>query len=266
MRLAAMVGVGGFAATLGACAALSGLGDYEECPGTCDDAALPPRNDSSVDRDVKVPEETGAMTMDVGSPPEEVSTPVPDAEDENGDGQSADVSAPAEAGPDVVSPPPVDGGGDADAVASPPDAGLGSTCGPNKTTNRCSGSQVCCADLSTQVNTCTSSSCPSGATIGCAVPTDCPVSAPLCCASMTLNGGTLPKCSVSAFSSSCKPTCADNAPASGCTFTGTVRLCAHDKDCTSDNNGMMCYNFASAPESWCTTMAIGELGEGTHEP
>ncbi len=261
-----MVGVGALLATNGACAALSGLGDYEECSGTCEDATPLP-SDASLGRDGQVRRDATGTTADVSSPPEEVSMlpPPPDAEGEDVEAEAGDVMQP-EAGPDVVEPPPVDGGGDADAVAAPPDAGLGATCGPKGTTNRCTGSQVCCADLSTRTNTCQSSSCPTDATIGCAVPTDCPGSAAICCANLTLAGGTLPNCTVSAFSASCKATCADNAPAAGCTFTGIVRLCAHDKDCTGDSNGMMCYNFESAPESWCTTMAIGELGGGTHVP
>jgi len=270
MRLAAMVGLGGFVATMGACAALSGLGDYEECAGTCDDAAPQPP-DSSTGRDVLVPPqgETGAMTMDVVSPPEGDSmSPVPDAEDEGADGESADVSTPVEAGPDVVSPPPppVDAGNDADAVASPPDAGLGATCGARGTSNRCTGSQICCADLSTQTNACTTSSCNSDATIGCAVPSDCSGSTPLCCAHMTL-GGTFPTCKVSLFSSSCAATCADSPPMDLCVYNnGIIRLCAHDKDCNSDSAKPSCYNFQNAPESWCTTTAIGGAAGATHEP
>jgi hypothetical protein len=59
------------------------------------------------------------------------------------------------------------------------------------------------------------------------------------------------------------------APTS-CAFIGTVRLCAHDADCQSDAvnplAGGQCWNFNGAPESWCTSLAVGTAGGGVHVP
>ncbi len=256
-----MVGLGALVATAGACVALSGIGDYGTCTDTCDDAApTAPMHDVSIPDVKAAPDDTSSSSMDVSVPTEEVSEPPPPSEAGPDDAapEDADVSVPPmDSSPDVARPP-VDSGSDADAAK---DAGLGSTCGPLGTSNHCGGSQVCCANLSTQMNAC-AASCNANATIGCTVPTDCPSSAPICCAHMTL-GGTYPACTVSLFSSTCASTCADAPPADLCLFTnGIIRLCAHDKDCMSDTANMACYQFEGAPEAWCTTMAIGGAASG----
>jgi hypothetical protein len=78
---------------------------------------------------------------------------------------------------------------------------------------------------------------------------------------------------VAAFSASCASTCNDSPPASGCTFTGIVRLCTHDGDCGSDTANPLgsgpanqCWNYDGAPESWCTSATVGGLGGGVHQP
>jgi hypothetical protein len=43
-----------------------------------------------------------------------------------------------------------------------------------------------------------------------------------------------------------------------------VRLCSHDKDCASDTANSGCYNFNSAPVSWCSAALAGL--EGVHQP
>ncbi len=151
-----------------------------------------------------------------------------------------------------------------DAPAGSADAALGPTCGPLGTGNRCPANQVCCANPSTQVNTC-ASSCPAADTLACSVPTDCPGFATFCCAHLTLSGGTPPSCTESALSASCAATCDDEPPADTCTFTGTVRLCAHDQGCDFNTSGGLCFNFNNAPVSWCTTMAIGTAGGGVEQ-
>ena len=258
MRALAMVGLGALVATAGACVALSGIGDYGTCTDTCDDAAPTGQAHDVSIPDVMASKETSSTSMDVTGPMDDVTEPPPpEAGPDDASSDAADVSLPPmDSGPDVR--PPVDSGSDADAAK---DAGLGSSCGPLGTSTRCSGSEVCCATLSTQMNAC-AASCNANATIGCAVPSDCPSSAPLCCAHMTL-GGVFPACTVSLFASTCASTCADAPPGDLCTFTnGTIRLCAHDKDCMADTANPACYQFQGAPEAWCTTTTIGGVAGG----
>ena len=252
-----MVGLGAIVATAGACVALSGIGDYAACGDTCDDAAPPP-HDASI-HDVKPPPEEATSHVDVTMPFEDVSMP-PTPEASPSDAGPEDVSdAPMDAGD--ARPP--DAGSDADA-GKPPEAGppAGPTCGTKGTTTHCTASESCCQTLTTQTNACSSSACTSGqGTLGCQVPADCPASKPICCGTMTLTGLAVP-CGVTAFATTCASSCADNPPTS-CTFNGTVRLCTKDSDCTSDPTAMsMCFNFQSAPVSWCQTAAGAAIGNG----
>jgi hypothetical protein len=81
-----------------------------------------------------------------------------------------------------------------------------------------------------------------------------------------------PKCTATALYASCAASCNDAPPADWTTCkypasgTGTVRLCSHDSDCTSDTAtvGGGCYNFSGAPVSWCSTALAGI--EGVHQP
>lgn len=175
--------------------------------------------------------------------------------------ESSDVALPPGDSSPADAAPPVDA---ADAPAGPADAALGPTCGPLGTSNRCPANQVCCANPSTQVETC-ASSCPAADTLACSVPTDCTGFATFCCAHLTLDGGTSPSCTEAALSASCASTCDDVAPADTCTFTGTVRLCAHDQGCDFNTTGGLCFNFNNAPVSWCTTMANGVAGGGVEQ-
>jgi hypothetical protein len=267
MRALAVVGVGALVASVGACVGLSGIGGYEACGDSCGDAAA-----TLIDAPIVVDERPASRGDSSQSQEEDVSTPVeeegvpptPEASSLD-DAQPDDVSAPPpmDSGPDVVTPP-IDSGKD---VETKPEAGpgVGTTCGPLKTPNHCTTSQICCATLATQMNAC-ATTCAANATIGCTNPTDCPSTAPLCCAHMTL-GGNFPMCSVSLFASACAATCADNPPSNLCNFNdGVIRLCAHDKDCSADTANQKCYQFNNAPEAWCTTAAIGAAGGGVDQP
>jgi hypothetical protein len=276
MRFLATVGFVALVSTMGACAALSGLGDYEQCAVSCGeassgegasspDASMHPR-DASAGRDAP-------RSVDTGVPGEEPSS----VEASSGEETSAPESG--EVGPmpsDATTPE----GAPADVApveaAPPPDAGIGSTCGPKGTTTRCNASQVCCANLAAQTNTC-AATCAMNATLTCQLPSDCPGSAPLCCAHVTFttdsNNDPSPKCAATAFSAACAASCNDLPPANGCTFTGIIRLCKHDGDCMSDTSNAggygqdnQCWNYNGAPESWCTNATVGMFGGGVHQP
>jgi hypothetical protein len=269
MRLLAAAGFLALAGASGACAALDGLTDYQECTSGCVGTKVD-SNDSS----------TLEMPMDSGGPAEESATPTSDdstpPDDEAGgavDANLNDVSPALDSGMDAPSPPDeasVMMGGDAGQDAGPPPP-TGTSCGPRGTTTHCSGSQVCCATLTSQTNAC-ASTCASNATLMCSTTSDCPASKPICCGQATFAVDSMidppPKCAVAAFTASCASTCND-APPTSCTFAGTLRLCSHDTDCASDSNalaGTQCWNFNNAPESWCTSATVGGLGGGIHQP
>jgi hypothetical protein len=271
MRLALTAGFFAMAGALGACALLSGLADYRECVGDCADTTSNPTDGTRVE----VPMESGNSLDDGPSLPE-------------GASELEDVGAPPEAGfVDVTLP--VDAGSDApappfDAQTDGSDAGVdtgpppppGATCGPKGTTVRCTASQICCANLSAQTNAC-AATCAMNASLSCATASDCPSSAPICCAQATFTidskNDPPPVCAVAAFSAACAKTCTDSPPANGCTFIGTLRLCSHDTDCASDTANPLgtglanqCWNYNGAPESWCTSAAVGSVGGGVHQP
>jgi hypothetical protein len=267
-------GAAGFALVVlmsASCEAISGLAQYSPCDN-CEEAQKSPSTvpDSSV---------TPPMGEDAISIPEQTTeaddapSATPDVETNPGDtGADGWTGPPVDAAGDVSSPP-LDAGPD----GPPPviDAGLGTSCGASHA--RCTANQVCCAtNLAMQVNTCGSaSSCPANATLNCSTAADCPTSAPICCAKLSLVTDAAndlpPKCTATGLSSSCASTCNDSPPVNpySCTFpptggTGMVRLCSHDSDCTSDTAYNGCYNFNSAPVSWCSTATAGL--EGVHQP
>jgi hypothetical protein len=255
MRALAAVGIGALIATLGACVALSGIGDYTACGDACGDGdGAPPELDVSV-RDSGTP--TPDRTIPEAGPPSDDSA-APPAPDGGIDASPPDGSAPADSGPDVL-PPPVDAAPDADA--GPPDAGLGPHCGDAGTSTRCTAGQACCVTPATQRNAC-ASSCTAADTLGCSIPSDCPAGT-TCCAHLQLTGA-LPPCGLTSFSSTCAATCAESVPSS-CASAAVVRLCVRDSDCTSDTANPMCFNFNSAPVSWCELSASATWGYGVEQ-
>jgi hypothetical protein len=234
---------------------LSGLDAYHDCAEPCgaDDGMASGR---------PVSEEATTAPADAASPGQDVSTPWTSGDGDAGDEEVADGPLPlSDSGLDVALP---DALPDAEAgvEASLPDAGVGPICGPLGTLTRCTGAQVCCANPSNETNSC-AAACSTDATLRCSVPSDCPAAAPLCCAHLSLTG-TLPPCTATSFSSVCAATCADSPPTS-CSFTGTIRLCAHDSDCASDSANPLCYNFNNAPTSWCTTSSTAALASGKEQ-
>jgi hypothetical protein len=121
-----------------------------------------------------------------------------------------------------------------------------------------------------------SSSGSSSGTLTCSGPSDCPSSAPICCAMLAQVPDAMndlpPQCVNTILASSCASACKDSPPtdATTCRYppagTGMVRLCNHDVDCATDpaTPGAGCYNFNSAPISWCSTSTAGLLG--VHQP
>ena len=193
------------------------------------------------------------------------------------DADIVDVVLPVDTGSDAP-PPPLEAGTvgvDAGNEAGPPPAS-GPTCGPRGATMKCDASQVCCANLAAQTNAC-AATCAMNASLLCTTASDCSSSAPICCAHATLTPDSkndpAPLCVATAFSASCAATCNDSPPANGCTFSGTVRLCGHDTDCKSDTanplgagSANQCWNYNGAPESWCTSATVGNVGGGVHQP
>jgi hypothetical protein len=257
------------------CAGLAGLGDYSECTDDCEGTSRSPSKllDAS-----QAPDEPAA---DAPAPTDDLSAPSDDAnEDRDGsvvpDAELEASSAPLDAHSDVASPP-MDAAPDSVAPVVDSGPGAGPSCGSLASRSRCNGNQVCCANPAAQTNTCTASaSCASNATLACETASDCPASAPICCAQMTLvpdaQNDLPPKCTATGLAASCAASCSDNPPSDPTTCkyppsgTGTVRLCSHDADCTSDPAviGGGCYNFNGAPVAWCSTSLAGV--EGTHQP
>jgi hypothetical protein len=251
VRNVALIALGALAACAGACAALSGLDAYHDCAEPCD-------ADDGMASERPVSEEATTGPADAASPAQEVSTQWTSGDADAGDEDVADGPlSPTDAGLDVALPE-----AEAEAEASLPDAGVGPTCGPLGTLTRCTAAQVCCANPSSETNSC-AATCATNATLRCSVPSDCPASAPLCCAHLSLTG-TLPPCTATSFSSMCAATCADNPPTS-CSFAGTIRLCGHDSDCASDSANPLCFNFNNAPTSWCTTSSTASLANGKEQ-
>jgi hypothetical protein len=272
------LGVAGFAivtAVSASCASLSGIDDYSLCSDNClgtskgpatvhDDGSTstePPGVDAATgdDAPTEPPEDASEMRAVEASSP--LDTGLADSMPSLVDAQVADVAPPPEAGPDAV---------------APVDAGVGPSCGPLASRIRCAGNQVCCANVSAQTNACSApGSCGSNATLTCSTASDCPSSAPICCGQLALvadaMGDLPPKCTATTLAASCAASCNDLPPsdATNCKYpssgTGTIRLCSHDTDCSSDlaTVGGGCYNFNGAPVSWCATFAAG--GEGKRQ-
>jgi hypothetical protein len=277
----------------GACAALSGLTNYQECAGECADVVTGTSDGSSVE-----PIDSGNSVEDSTTPAEEVSS-----QGEEGSGPDAAVAdafvpldsgsdAPVRSleagshGPDASSDSGFDAWFDAGFDAGTDagfDAGIdtgpppmtGPTCGPEGTTARCYAGQVCCADLVAQTNAC-AATCAANAWLSCTTASDCPQSAPICCAQATFTSDSKndpsPMCVATQLIASCAATCDDSPPANGCTFGGTIRLCSHGADCQSDTADPLgtglanqCWNYNSAPESWCTNATVGDLGGGVRQ-
>jgi hypothetical protein len=270
MRLAVAAGFVALAGAMEACALLAGLTDYRECVGDCADATTTPIDATRVE----VPIESGTL-MDDG--PSLADGPL-GTEDAGGTAEAGfvDVTLPVDSCSDAPAPPldaPADGSdAGSDTGTGPP----GATCGPKGTTVRCSASQICCANLTDQTNAC-AATCPMNASLSCATASDCPPSAPICCAQATFTidskNDPPPRCAVTAFSAACANACNDLPPTNGCTFSGTLRLCSHDMNCTSDTANPLgtglanqCWNYNSAPESWCTSSTVGSVGGGVHQP
>jgi hypothetical protein len=264
------------------CAAVSGLDDYGTCTGDC--AGGPSSPTTTLDASTTADTSTSPTTPDASTSPEDGAAASgdagegqPDEGSELGDAgiDGPGVAPPADAHTEDVASPPVDAGPDAAPVVDA--GGVGPVCGPLSLRAPCSKNQVCCANLVTQTNACSApASCASNATLSCSTAADCPGSAPICCAQMTLAPDLFndppPKCTVSSISASCAASCSDNPPSDPTTCkyppsgTGTVRLCSHAADCASDTAllGVGCYNFNGAPVSWCSTGVAGL--EGTQQP
>jgi hypothetical protein len=260
------------------CAAVSGLDDYGTCTGDCaggssssttaPDASTNPDSSSPATSDASTSDEDGAAASG------DASEGQPDEGSELGDAgiDGPGVAPPADAQTEDVASPPVDAGPDASPVVDA--GGVGPVCGPLLLRAACSNSQVCCANLATQTNACSApASCASNVTLSCSTAADCPGSAPICCARMTLGPDALndlpPKCMLTSLSASCATSCSDSPPSDPTTCkypssgTGIIRLCSHAADCASDTAllGVGCYNFNGAPVSWCSTSLAGVEGQ-----
>jgi hypothetical protein len=273
------------AGTTGACAALSGLTDYQECAGDCAGAIADDASSAETPTDSGDLAEVSTTPPDEGSPQEEEASLSADGNFVDVAGFDSAWDAPAQppeagspgldagndAGGDAASDAGRDASIDAASEVGPPPA----TCGPKGTTSRCYANQVCCANLAAQTNAC-AATCAANESLSCTTASDCPQSTPICCAQATFtpdsNGDPSPKCTATAFSAVCASTCNDSPPATGCSFVGTIRLCTHDTDCQSDTSNPVggqanqCWNYNSAPESWCTNATLGGVGGGVHQP
>lgn len=285
MRLSEAAWFVTLAGAAGACAALSGLTNYQECERECADVTTATIDGSSVGSI-----DSGNSVEDSAAPAEESSRQGQDVRGPDAD--FADALVPLDSGSDSIArsfdsgSQGLDSGSDAEFDAGKDawfDAGTdagpptmtGATCGPRGATSRCNADQVCCANLAAQTNAC-AATCAANASLSCTTASDCPQSAPICCAQATLTPDSKndpsPQCVATAFSASCTVTCNDNPPANGCTFSGTIRLCVHGADCQTDTADPLgaglanqCWNYNGAPESWCTNATVGALGGGVQQ-
>ena len=254
------------------CAVISGLSPYSEC----DNCEATSKSQSTVyDSSTPPPGEDAIATPVEPVEPVDANVGAPDEGSSPGD-SGADTWGPADAQADMASPP-LDAGPDSPAPVIDSGPVTIPSCGPLASRSKCSANQVCCANLSAQTNACSSaSSCAANATLACSTASDCPSSTPICCAKLSLVADALndlpPKCTATGLSASCASSCNDSPPADAtmCKYppaggTGLVRLCSHDTDCTSDTANPSCYNFNSAPVSWCINALVSGL-EGVHEP
>jgi hypothetical protein len=157
--------------------------------------------------------------------------------------------------PPVDASQPVDGATDSNGPTDAPTTigdGAPVVCGAAP----CGAGTVCCAIFvdGGVTESCQTSCGDGGAAVGCAGPANCTASAPYCCATIVLNGGTAPACNVSSISSMCTTTC-DGQFALSCTATDTARLCRLGGDCATDTQNPNCcdYTFNGATVTACVS-------------
>lgn len=133
----------------------------------------------------------------------------------------------------------------------------------NCPTNPCPGSQVCCANLTTDTSVC-AESCPADDTIGCTGPSDCSGSTPDCCGTDTLDGmdagEKFPHCYNGSLTTSCVAKCVSAITVS-CTATETLHVCAAKSDCAADTANPNCCPVAGYHV--CVSNLLKALGQLT---
>jgi hypothetical protein len=147
-------------------------------------------------------------------------------------------------------------------------AGLGPVCQrPDGGNYFCSAGQHCCGNSVTRDSVC-ATACNQGAGY---YPIDCPGASgdggcgpEVCCATLVLDGGTVPNCTAAELTSACVSSCSNDSPPgtfSMCLGTYTILLCTAAADCAGDPNGnTMCCNFGTPPSpvNWCINPASGD--------
>jgi hypothetical protein len=145
-----------------------------------------------------------------------------------------------------------------------PDAGTatGPRCFPADATSYfCNADEHCCVNAAIRDSNCATSCDPESGSYA----VDCAgasgeggCGAQVCCGSIVLSGGTVPKCSASVLTSACVDSCNDDRRVPGSTGTClgqyTIRLCTSAADCAGDpSRNTACCNFGSPPSpvNWC---------------
>jgi hypothetical protein len=106
----------------------------------------------------------------------------------------------------------------------------------------CTGSQVCCADLTNDTAVCADTCAPAD-TIACVKPSDCPGATPDCCATDILDGmdagASFPHCYTQSLTTKCVASCVSAIKVS-CTATETLHVCEATSDCATDTANPNC--------------------------
>lgn len=125
----------------------------------------------------------------------------------------------------------------------------------------CQETQACCTSFtSSSVNfACVApASCPTGDSITCDGPEECPGTAPFCCGIEILDGGSAPNCAVAQLGATCQANCPFQT-GSNCAGTNEVVLCHTSADCSSvPNNYNNCCQFTQngATLTFCVTSGL----------
>jgi hypothetical protein len=203
------------------------------------------------------------------------STDIPGADSGSGTDATSDTKAPTDTGkPDTIGSK--DGGSDTSEpeggsdTSVPEGGGGGDGSGPaNCGGSACTGTEVCCADISGPdagikcEATCTNK-------LDCLANSDCSGGTPICCATAVIDDptGTLPSCIQTGAKSvttvcSASGSCASDIKLS-CNATDTLRGCAAPSDCTDPTYKDCCQiTVAGETLSGCVSDLIKNFGKLT---
>ncbi len=152
-------------------------------------------------------------------------------------------------------------GGTTQADAATDDFG----CGGN---TACTTDKVCCAmpGTTTTFGCVDKTACPAADKIVCDGPDECGGTTPVCCGVYVANGGSPPKCTISALGTSCTTAaaCPTHLAINNCHDTTKVQICHISAECSDPVNNKCCtFQSGGASLSFCIDSTTAQLGGGT---